>query len=271
MEQGNSGMAASANGAWALVTGGASGIGAELCRLLAQEGYGIVLVDRDAAGMDKMARELTARVPVQQIEQNLAAVDAAPHIVAELKRRGLEIEILINNAGFGTFGPVWEVEMERDRDLIQVNVTAPVLLTKLLLPPMIARGRGRVLNVGSVSGFGASPYATCYYSSKAFLLAFSTGVQSALEGTGVTCTLVCPGPTRTAFDWREPGARKGAAKRKPAQMDAATVAKQAYAGMLRGQAIVIPGWTNKALALMAKFLPRRVALALVKRGQSSVN
>lgn len=257
----------------ALVTGAASGIGAELCRILGREGYGLMLVDRDAGGLERIEGELEEKGAntVHTFVQDLSSAEAVPNIMGWIAGLGVQVDVLVNNAGFGTFGPFWEIAPERDRDLVTVNIMVPVLLTKALLPGMVERGRGRVLNVGSVSGFGASPYATCYYASKSFILAFSSGLQSSLEGTGVTVTVVCPGPTRTAFDWTQPGKSSTPAKRERFQMEASTVAETAYRGMERGHMIVIPGWSNRALALLAKFLPRKVSLSLVKRGQRAVN
>ena len=265
-----------------LITGAASGIGAELCRLFARDGYELVLVDKNEAGLLVMRTEFESQVlsrvasgakvgTVHCLRQDLSRQEAAAEIFDYVASLGLTIDVLVNNAGFGTFGPFWEIETSRDRDLVNVNVMTPMLLTKLFLPDMVARGHGKILNVGSVSGFSASPFATCYYSSKAFLLSFSTGLNSALKGTGVTATVACPGPTHTAFNWCEPLAQEKPARKKPLQMDAGVVAAIAYRGMQRGQAIVVPGWSNKALALLAKFMPRSWALALVKKGQTAVN
>jgi short-subunit dehydrogenase len=179
--------------------------------------------------------------------------------------------VLVNNAGFGTFGNFWETDLVRDRALINLNIMTPMLLTKLFLPGMVRRKRGRILNVGSVSGFLASPYASTYYSSKAFLLSFSQGVATSLRGSGVTVTIVCPGPTYTAFDWHSTEDGGAPPQRKRFQMDATDVAAQAYRGMRRGQMVVIPGASNKALALLAKFLPRRLALSLLTLGQKKAN
>lgn len=260
-------------GKTALITGAASGIGAELTRLFAADGYQLVLVDKNGAGLELVKKQLQAAGPVHAtcLVQDLALQDAAQTIFQALQEQSLVVDVLVNNAGFGTFGNFWEIDLERDKSLVNVNILAPVLLTKLLLPGMVQRGAGKILNVGSVSGFSASPYATTYYSSKAFLLAFSTGLHSSLDGTGVTCTVVCPGPTHTAFDWREPGGEAAPVARKPLQMLASDVATIGYRGMLQGKAIVVPGWSNKTLALLAKFMPRSVALKLVKKGQTTVN
>lgn len=258
---------------WALVTGAASGIGAELCRLFAADGANIVLVDRNQAGMDTTSAELESKFGVQTISlaYDLSQQEAPQQIFQDLQARKVEIDALVNNAGFGTFGNFWETDLERDKSLVNVNIMAPMLLSKLFLPGMVARKRGRVLNVGSVSGFLASPYASTYYSSKSFLLSFSQGIATSLRGTGVTVTVVCPGPTYTAFDWHSTGDGSAPPPRKKFQMDAKVVAAQAYHAMRRGQMVIIPGASNKALAVLAKFLPRRLALSLLTFGQQKAN
>lgn len=258
---------------WALVTGAASGIGAELCRLLARDGHAIVLVDKNPDGLRKTSAELTEKFNAQTIclTYDLSLPEAAEQIYQELESRQIAIGILVNNAGFGTFGNFWETDAARDQALINVNIMAPMLLTKFFLPEMVARRRGRILNVGSVSGFLASPYATTYYSSKAFLLSFSQGIATSLRRTGVTATIVCPGPTYTGFNWHETGDRSTPPERKRFQMDVADVAAQAYRGMKSGQIMVVPGASNKALALLAKLLPRKLALWLLTLGQEKSN
>lgn len=253
---------------WVLVTGAASGIGAEMCRLFGRDGSNIVLVDRNQSGLEKTSAELAGEFGTQTISlvYDLSFQEAPEQIYRDLQAQSVEVDVLVNNAGCGTFGNFWETAPARDQALINVNIMAPMLLTKLFLPGMVKRGRGRILNVGSVSGFLASPYAATYYSSKAFLLSFSQGVATSLRGSAVAVTIVCPGPTYTPFDWHNP---EGGAPppRKKYQMEAAAVAAQAYRGMRRGQMIVIPGTSNKALALLAKLLPREFALWLLTFGQ----
>jgi short-subunit dehydrogenase len=258
---------------WVLVTGAASGIGAELCRLFARRGSGIVLVDKSRSGLEKTSTELAGRFGVETmcLVYDLSEQEAPQQIHRELQERGVDVDVLVNNAGFGTYGNFWETDAARDRALINVNIMAPMLLTKLVLPGMVKRRRGRILNVGSVSGFLASPYASTYYSSKAFLLSFSQGIATSLRDSGVTVTIVCPGPTYTAFNWHDAGGDGPPAQRKRFQMEAAEVAAQAYRGMQRGQMVVIPGTSNKLLALLARLLPRRFALWLLTLGQQKAN
>ncbi|HEX8237079.1 MAG TPA: SDR family oxidoreductase [Abditibacteriaceae bacterium] len=258
---------------WVLVTGAASGIGAELCRLFARDGSNIVLLDRNQSGLQKMRTQLAEEFGTETLSllYDLSVQEAPEQIYQEVQERGVEVDVLVNNAGFGTFGNFWETDVARDRALINVNIMAPMLLTKFFLPGMVKRRRGRILNVGSVSGFLASPYASTYYSSKAFLLSFSQSVATSLRGRGVTVTVVCPGPTYTAFNWHSVDDGSAPPQRKRFQMDASEVAAQAYRGMRRGQMVVIPGTSNKLLALLAKLLPRRLALWLLTMGQRKAN
>jgi len=258
---------------WVLVTGAASGIGEQLCRLFGRDGANLVLVDKNRSGLEKTAALLCGEFGIQTVclAFDLSEQSAPQQIFREVQSRGIEVSVLVNNAGFGTFGRFWETDVARDQALINVNIMAPMLLTKLFLPPMVARKRGQVLNVGSVSGFLASPYASTYYSSKAWLLSFSQGVATSLRGTGVTVTVVCPGPTYTAFDWHSTGQGEAPPARKRFQMEASEVAAQAYRGLRRGQMVVIPGASNQALALLAKLLPRKLALRLLTLGQRKAN
>jgi short-subunit dehydrogenase len=266
-------MVSMAEKEWVLVTGAASGIGAELCRLFGQDGSNIVLVDKNQSGLEKTCAELTEKFGIQtaSLVQDLSIQEAPEHIYQELQARRVEIDVLVNNAGFGTFGNFWETDSARDRALISVNIMAPMLLTKLFLPGMVERRQGRILNVGSVSGFLASPYASTYYASKAFLISFSQGVATSLKGRGVSVTVVCPGPTYTAFDWHNAESGGTPPPKKHFQMEAAEVALQAYRGMRRGRMVVIPGTSNRALALLARLLPRGFALWLLTLGQKKAN
>ena len=257
---------------WVLITGAASGIGAELSRLFARDRARLVLVDRDAEGLEKISGELKAKFQCETVSLQFdLSHDGAPEaIFEETQKRGIEIGVLVNNAGFGTYGNFWKTDIARDKALVTVNIMAPMLLSKLFLPGMVARRRGKVLNVGSVSGFLASPYAPTYFSSKAFLLAFSQGVAASLKGTGVSVTVVCPGPTYTAFNWHSTEDGSEPLPRKRYQMDVKDVAAGAYRGMQRRQRVVIPGAPNKALAALAKVLPRQFAIDLLSTAQKHV-
>ncbi len=258
---------------WVLVTGAASGIGAQLCRLFARDGAALVMVDKNQSGLDTASAALRSEFGTETIclIYDLSLQDAPAHISDELQKRGIAVDVLVNNAGFGTFGRFWETDAARERALVNLNIMAPMLLTRLFLPGMVRRKRGRILNVGSISGFLASPYASTYYSSKAWLLSFSQGVSTSLRGTGVSLTIVCPGPTYTAFDWHSTGEGDSPPPRKKFQMEASAVAEVAYRALRRGQMVAIPGASNRILVLLAKILPRKLALWLLTLGQQKAN
>ena len=256
----------------ALVTGASAGLGLELARLLAADRHDLVLVARRRDRLEQLAAELERvhAVRAHVLAEDLADPAAPARIVEELGRRGLEIEVLVNNAGFGANGPFAELDAARQVGMVQVNVTALVELTRRLLPPMIARGAGRILNLGSTAGFQPGPFMAVYYASKAFVNSFSEALSFELRGTGVTVTVSCPGPTDTEF-----GAIAGNDKSRLfaiGSMSAAEVARHAYAAMMRGRPLAVPGLLNKAGVQSVRLAPRsalrRIAAALNRAGRA---
>jgi short-subunit dehydrogenase len=256
----------------ALVTGASAGLGAELARLFAADGHELVIVARRLSRLEDLASELekagAARVHI--LLEDLADAGAPQRIVGELAKRRLDVEFLVNNAGFGTMGTFAELDPQREVDVVRVNVTAVVVLTRLLLPAMIARKSGRILNIGSTAGFQPGPYMAVYYASKAFVNSFTEALCVELRGTGVTATLCCPGATLTEF-----GRIAGNDKSRLFQLGAmqpSDVAAYAYRAMLRGKAVAIPGLRNKlglqSLRLAPRATVRRLVAALNRSGNS---
>jgi short-subunit dehydrogenase len=252
----------------ALVTGASGGIGRELAALLARDGHPLVLVARDQGALDRVAEEFRERhgVAVTPLAFDLARAEAPGELVAEIERRGLAVETLVNNAGFGGSGPFAEGDVERDLAMLRVNVLALTALTGRLLPAMVARGRGRVLNLASTAAFQPGPFMAVYYASKAYVLSFSEAIAEELAGSGVTVTALCPGPTDTAFQHRA-GTADSRTFRSRNVLDAPRVAAAGYAGMLAGKRVVIPGGLNWLGAEAVRFLPRRVVTRIVRRLQ----
>ncbi|MEM8638533.1 MAG: SDR family oxidoreductase [Cyanobacteria bacterium P01_G01_bin.54] len=255
----------------ALITGASSGIGRALATCFAQNGYQLVLIARDVPKLNQVAGQLTQqyRVPVKVLPQNLARLGAANAIAGQLKEAQITIDILVNNAGFGGFGYFWQRETAQELAMIQVNAMALTHLTRLLLPEMIAQGQGRILNVASTAAFQPGPLMAVYYATKAYVLSFSEALANELQGTGVSLTVLCPGPTASGF---QQAAQMEASRLVKARklMDAQTVAQAGYAGLMRGQVVVVPGLRNQVLAFSIRFLPRPIVRSLVRRMQSTL-
>jgi uncharacterized protein len=255
----------------ALITGASGGIGEELARLLAAGGANVVLVARGADRLASLAGELSRahRVTASVIPQDLSAPDAVEAIARELAARRLTIDILVNNAGFGVYGPFAETPAAEEARMIQVNVAALTMLTKRLLPGMIERRHGRVLNVASTAAFQPLPGFATYAASKAFVHSFSEAIHSELTGSGVSVTSLCPGFTKTEFD--QAAGAEDQAQKLPGftWMESEDVARQAVEGMIAGKRSVVPGMINKVTSTSGRFLPRTVLLPLVDRVSKS--
>jgi short-subunit dehydrogenase len=249
----------------ALVTGASAGLGLELAQLFAQDGHDVVLVARRKTEMEALAAKLTAErgITAHVIPEDLSNAAAPERLVAELKRRGIEVEFLVNNAGFGALGRFAELDLRRQMDMIQVNVNALVHLTGLLVPGMIARRSGRILNLGSTAGFQPGPGMAIYYATKAFVNSFTEALAFELRGTGVTATVSCPGATATEF-----GDVSGNGKSrlfKARVMTAPVVAAHAYAAMMAGKSLAIAGVGNKALIQFQRITPRATVRAVAAK------
>lgn len=245
----------------ALITGASSGIGLELARLFAADKWDVALVARSEGKLNDLAAELqgvTARV----IPADLASPDAPAKIMEAL--RGVEIEALVNNAGFGLGGEFAKTDLGAELEMIQVNVTALTHLTKLVLPQMIARRRGAILNVASTAAFQPGPLMAVYYATKAYVLSFSEAIADELRNSGVTVTALCPGPTDTGFA-SVAGTESTMLFKMKRPADSKSVAHAGYDGMKSGKRIVIPGVTNKLLAQSIRVSPRRLVTAIVRK------
>ena len=248
----------------ALVTGASAGIGRELAAILAREGHDLVLVARREAELTDLARELKEKYGVDSrvLPADLAQADAARQLVERLGDQ--PVDVLVNNAGFGGHGAFADRPREEDLRMVAVNVTALTDLTKLLLPGMVTRGRGRVLNVASTAAFQPGPFMAVYYASKAYVLSLSEALAEELRGTGVTVTCLCPGVTITEFQ-QVAGVENIALSSGPLTMSASAVAEAAYKGLVRGKRLVIPGVHNKVGVQSVRMSPRAVVLKVVRQ------
>jgi short-subunit dehydrogenase len=243
----------------ALITGASSGTGAELAKVCAAAGYPVILVARNQAALEGLARQCGSQARV--LPADLADAGAPARIFEQL--RGTPVEILINNAGFGLRGPFAETDWAAETRLAQVNMLALAHLTKLFLPGMLQRRSGRVLNVASTAAFVPGPFMALYYASKAFVRSFSESLANEVQGTGVTVTVLCPGPTRTAFvataGMEDTPLFHGAA------MDAAEVARLGFDAMMAGKMEVIAGARNRFMIFGARFAPRALLAGITRR------
>jgi len=250
----------------ALVTGASQGIGECLARELAARHHDLVLVARRPAPLQALAGQLSAAHGIHASVHvaDLAQPGAAAALVAELADQ--RIDVLVNNAGFGDFGEFWKGDPVKTSQMVHLNVGALTELTQALLPAMVQRGRGRVLNVASTAAFLPGPLMSVYYATKAYVLRFSEGLHEELKGTGVTVTVLCPGPVATGFQARaEMQSSRLAAS---ATLDAATVARMGVDALLAGKPVVVAGLANKLIPLVARLLPRAALAPLIKRVQA---
>ncbi|MCM2371802.1 SDR family NAD(P)-dependent oxidoreductase [Aporhodopirellula aestuarii] len=252
-----------------LVTGASSGIGWELAKEFAQGGDDVVVVARSEDKLEDLASQIERehRVKATVITSDLAKPDAVDHLCRQLQERGLHIDNLVNNAGFGALGRFAELSADRQTEMLMVNVVALTRLTRQLLPAMIERRRGGVLNVGSIAAYQAGPNMSVYYASKAYVLSFTEGLREELQSSGLHVTCLEPGPTETGF-----GDDSGMGRLKSFSsqaMTAAVVAKAGYDGYRNNEDVVIPGWKNRLIVTSTAFVPRVVTRKLVAKLQGA--
>lgn len=248
----------------ALITGASYGIGMELARCFAG-GHHIVLVARSTDRLETLAQQLRQEhgTTVRCITADLSNPQAPSQIVEALAADGVRIDVLVNNAGFGNFGNFWEINLADELGLLQVNIVALVQLTRLLLPGMVSRRRGRILNVASTAAFQPGPLMANYYASKAYVLSFSQALSNELAGMGVSVTALCPGPVATEFQKR--AGIENSRLFSAAGLPARRVAEIGYAATLAGRRVAIAGWKNRVLALGTRFIPTSALLKVVRK------
>ena len=251
-----------------LVTGASSGIGAELARQLAGRGLGLTLVARRADRLRSLADELAARhgVRAEVISADLTDQGARQHIATEVAERALVVDVLVNNAGFSTSGPVHGSDVDREVAMIRTDVEAVAALCSIFVPGMVDRRRGAVLNVASTAAFQPLPGQAGYAAAKAFVLAYSQALRAELKGRGVTVTVLCPGPVDTEFaDTAGFDDEATSALPKIMWLSAEAVAKAAVDGLDKQRRVVVPGAANRISAHAAQLTPKRVLLPLLAR------
>ena len=252
---------------WTVITGASSGIGAELARVFATRGYALYLVARREEKLRSLAGELSQahRVPVETLGLDLENPAAPTALSDALGGRGIKVHTLVNNAGFGLRGPFATLPYERQIAMVELNVTALTRLSRLLLPGMIERRWGGILNVASLAAFQAGPNMAVYYATKAFVLSLSEALHEEVRPHNVTVTALCPGPTESEFAARAD--LEGSRLFRMGVMSAAEVARAGIDGYEAGRAIVVPGAANRLGTIGSKLFPRALVRHIAGRLQ----
>jgi short-subunit dehydrogenase len=250
----------------ALITGASNGIGLELAKIHASKGGDLVLVARNKSKLDEIKTELEKqfKVTVYTIGKDLSEPDAAQEIYNETKKENIQVDYLINNAGFGGFGMFSETDWDNELKMINLNITTLTLFTKLYLRDMVKRSSGKIMNVASTAAFQSGPMMAIYCATKAYVLSFTEAVSNEVNGKGITITALCPGATETGFQaagaLEESKLFKG--KKLPTAKD---VAEYGYSSMLKGRTVAIHGMMNYIMANSIRFIPRAMVLKVSRK------
>jgi short-subunit dehydrogenase len=253
-----------------VITGASSGIGEQLAREFARRGYQLVLIARRAERLAALADELGPSV--HPLPADLSSPAQRAELPERLAALGLTVDVLVNNAGLGTSGPVAQADPRAELNLIEVDVSSVVDLCCRFVPGMVTRGRGAVLNVASVGAFGPVPGQASYGGAKAFVLSYTHALREELRSTGVTAATLCPGPVKTGFGPAAGVSDEDAEAALPKMMwlDAATVAKTAVEGLAAGKAVIVPGLANRIGSWANHLLPRRLLLPMIARSHPAL-
>lgn len=252
----------------ALITGASNGIGLELSKIHASKGGNLVLVARNKTKLESLKSELESKygIKILIIEKDLSEKNSAMEVYEETNKHNIQVDILINNAGFGDFGMFAETDWNKEQQMINLNITTLTLLTKLYLKNMIARREGKIMNVASTAAFQSGPTMAVYYATKAFVLSFSEAIDNEVRDFGVTVTALCPGATESGFQsaasMEESNLVKG--KKLPSSKE---VADYGYKAMMKGKVVAIHGIMNWILANSVRFLPRPIVVKTTRKIQ----
>ena len=251
-----------------LLTGASSGIGRELAWIAAAQGHNLLLIAQSEVELDKVAAEIKAKhaVEIFCLAKDLSRIEAASEIYNYCQEKNWQVDCLINDAGFGDYGFFFERQLEKQINMINVNVAMPVALCHFFLPGMIKDKRGKILNVASASAFQPGPLMSVYYATKAFALFFSEAIANELKDRGVTVTALCPGPTESNFV-AVANAGNNRLLKKHNLPSARSVAEYGYKAMLKGKRVAIPGFGNQFLAFLIRLTPRGLVLKIVRKLQ----
>lgn len=248
---------------WALVTGASSGLGADFARILASMGCHLILVARRQERLEALKKEISADfgVSVKVIPMDLSLPESPQKLYDQVKEEGIDVDVLINNAGFGIYGEFLEIDWERTHQMLQLNMITVAHLTWLFAQDMISRNFGYVLHIASNGAYQPSPLYAAYAASKSFVLSFSEALNYELRDTNVKCTALSPGITVTEFH-QAAGQKEGSLYYRLTKMDSMTVARKGIEALLAGRPSLVPGWAVSVMAWSSQRAPRRLATAL---------
>lgn len=254
--------------ATALITGASNGIGLELAKIHASKGGDLVLVARNKSKLDELKKELESeyKVSVYTIGKDLSAINSAQEVYDETTKQNIQIDYLINNAGFGDFGMFVETEWNKELQMINLNITTLTQFTKLYLQDMVKKRSGKIMNIASTAAFQSGPTMAVYFATKAYVLSFSEAVNNEVSDKGVTVTTLCPGATESGFqaaaEMEESNLVKG--KKLPTSKE---VAEYGYAAMMKGKTVAIHGLMNWIMANSVRFIPRAIVVKVTRKIQ----
>lgn len=251
---------------YALVTGATSGIGYEICRLLAADSYNLILVARNTERLQKVTDNLKqeSSIEVTPLAKDLFLPQAAQEIYEEVQKMGVQVDVLVNDAGQGQWGAFADTELQRDLDIIQLNITSLVALTKYFLRDMIARNEGKILQLGSEAGTTPAPLFAVYAATKAFVLSFSAALANELKDTNITITALLPGATDTDF-FHKAEQEETVVYQETQLADPQEVAKDGYEALKKGESKIISGAKTKMHVFMSDLLGTKLGAANMKR------
>ncbi|MES2454238.1 MAG: SDR family oxidoreductase [Bacteroidota bacterium] len=257
---------------YALITGATSGIGYELAKLFAADGYNLVIVARDQDHLDARAAELKQNgVSVIPIAKDLFDPEEAFALYADLQSQGIAIDVLVNNAGQGVYGEFEETDIDRELDIINLNISSLVVLTKLFLKDMVEQNSGKILNTASIASKTPGPWQAVYHGTKAFVLSFTEAIREELRDTEITVTALMPGVTDTDFFNKADMLDSKAVQDKEAMADPADVAKDGYEALMAGKDKIISGFKNKVQVGMGNLMPDSVVAHQIYEQQKPVD
>ena len=256
----------------ALITGGSMGIGYELAKCFAAAGYDLVIAARTESDLKRVALELGSKykIHVTPISTDLFDPGNAFSLFDDVTAAGLKVDVLVNNAGQGLYGKFKNTEIERERDIVSLNISSVVILTKLFLKPMLERGEGKILNVSSIAGKMPGPYQSVYHATKAFVQSFSEALRNEVKEKGIVVTSLLPGATDTDF-FNKAGMQRSKIFVEGELADPADVARDGFDALMRGDDMVVSGFKNKMEVGMSKFMPDSAVAEMVRKQQEPVN